>query len=59
MKYEAGRAQDLADITRMLGQATPEQLAVVFAVFARWLPGEEQDLESLVRLGQLEFKGRS
>jgi len=56
MKFEAGRAQDIADITRMLGQATPDLLAAVRAVFQRWrAPDEAEDLESLIALGQLEM----
>ncbi len=56
MKFQAGRAQDLADVTRMLGQAPPEQLAAVRAVFERWLPDEKEDLESFIALGQLEMQ---
>lgn len=55
MKFRASRAQDLADITRMLGQASPETLAAVRAVFQRWLPDETEDLESLVFIGQREM----
>lgn len=55
MKFRASRAQDLADITRMLGQAPPETLAAVRAVFQRWLPDETEDLESLVFIGQREM----
>jgi hypothetical protein len=56
MKFESGRAQDIADITRMLGQATPEQLATVRAVFKQWrTPDETEDLESLISLGRLEM----
>ncbi len=56
MKFVASRAQDVADIARMLGQATEEQLGQVRAAFARWLPGEDEDLESLILLGQLEYQ---
>lgn len=56
MKFQAGRVQDLADITRILGQASEDALVAVRAVFARWLPGDGEDLESLVRLGQLEME---
>lgn len=56
MKFQASRVQDLADITRMLGQASEEQRAAVRAVFARWLPDEKEDLESLITLGQLEIQ---
>ena len=55
MKFRASRAQDVADITRMLGQAGEVQLNAVREVFERWLPGNDEDLESLIALGQLEF----
>ena len=56
MKFEASRPQDIGDVTRMLGQASPEQLAEVRAVFARYLSeGDGEDLESLILLGQLEL----
>src|SRR5262249_9559569 len=56
MKFQASRVQDLADITRMLGQADEEQRNAVRAAFARWLPDETEDLESLIALGQLEME---
>lgn len=54
MKYQAGRVQDLADVTRMLGQASDGQLAAVRQAFTAWLPDEMEDLESLVMLGRME-----
>ena len=54
MKFQAGRVQDLADITRMLGQAREEELAAVRQLFASLLPDDMADLESLIALGQLE-----
>ncbi len=56
MKFQASRVQDLADITRMLGQASAEQLDATRVVFRQWIPDEAEDLESLVMLGQLEMK---
>jgi hypothetical protein len=56
MKFRAGRVQDVADVTRMLGQADEPEIERVRAVFSRWLPGELEDLESLISLGQLEFR---
>ena len=53
MKYQSGRAQDLADIERMLGQATDEALKPVRAIFARFAPDDLADLESLIKLGKL------
>ena len=54
MKFQAGRVQDLADVTRMLGQAEEGVLGAVRALFAQWFPGEREDLESLIELGRLE-----
>ena len=56
MKFQAGRVQDLADVTRMLGQADDAMLAAVRALFAQWLPGEREDLEGLIELGRLEMQ---
>lgn len=56
MKFQAGRVQDLADVTRMLGQADEEKLAVVRALFALRAPEDLEDLESLITLGQLEMQ---
>jgi len=57
MKYQAGRAQDIADVTRMLGQADEASLSAVRALFSYYLPDEKEDLESLITLGQLEIQG--
>jgi hypothetical protein len=56
MKYRASRLQDIADVGRMLGQATDDQMAAIRSVFARWEPGGLEDLESLVTLGRLEME---
>ncbi|MGB9722488.1 MAG: hypothetical protein ACP5OO_08025 [Chloroflexia bacterium] len=56
IKFEAGRVQDLADLTRMLGQATEEQLQKVRALLARFHPDDLEDLESLIDLGRLELE---
>jgi len=56
LKFRAGRVQDLADITRMLGQADAERLAVVRALFAEYAPEDLEDLESLITLGRLEMQ---
>jgi len=55
MKFQASRVQDLADITRMLGQATEDQLESTRQLFKKWLHKELDDLESLISLGQLEL----
>lgn len=56
MKVRAGRVQDLADVTRMLGQADDESLAAVRSLFAHYAPDDQDDLESLIRLGKLEMQ---
>jgi len=55
MKMAASRMQDLADLSRMLGLASEEELAPVRAVVARYAPEEAEDLESLILLGQIEM----
>jgi len=54
MKFRSGRVQDIADITRMLGQAGEDQLNDVRRVVAAFEPDALEDLESLVTLGQME-----
>lgn len=55
MKLHAGRPQDLADIARMLGQASDELLDRVRSLFARYAPADCEDIESLISLGKLEI----
>ena len=57
MKLESSRVQDTADLSRMLGLASEEDLTHVRAVVARYAPAESDDLESLIYLGQLEMEG--
>jgi hypothetical protein len=54
MKMESSRAQDVADLSRMLGLASDEELGSVRAVVARHAPTEMDDLESLIYLGRFE-----
>jgi hypothetical protein len=56
MKFQAGRTQDLSDVTRMLGQANAAQLNATRALFAEYHPQDIEDLESLIVLGQLEMQ---
>jgi hypothetical protein len=56
MKLIAGRSQDLADISRMLGGATEIQLLEVKQIVNQYLPNAFEDLESLIVLGKLEFQ---
>ncbi len=55
MKCQAGRLQDLADVSRMLGQASEESLAAVRQAFRRYAAEDIEDLESLITLGKLEM----
>lgn len=54
MKLASARAQDVADLARMLGLASETRLAQVRDVVLRYAPGEAEDLEALIYLGQLE-----
>ena len=58
MKVAASRLQDMGDLSRMLGLASAEDLARVRAVVARYAPGDADDVESLVYLGQVEMGTR-
>lgn len=55
MKFLANRAKEMCDLAQILGQATEAQLAATRALFRRDLPGEIEDLASLIVLGRLEF----
>jgi len=59
MKMASSRAQDVADLSRMLGLASEEELVSVRATVARYAPDEKGDLESLIYLGQLEVGGEN
>lgn len=54
-KFRAGRVQDLADMSRMLGQAEEKMLGSVRQLFARYAPADLEDVESLIALGRLEM----
>lgn len=54
MKFRSGRAQDVADLTRMLGQAAEDRLNEVRRVVAAFEPEAVDDLESLISLGRME-----
>ncbi|MEL6603165.1 MAG: hypothetical protein AAFP20_08055, partial [Cyanobacteria bacterium J06614_10] len=56
MKLKASRAQDLADISRMLGLASEAALQTVRAVITQYLPEATEDIESLITLGKLEYE---
>jgi hypothetical protein len=55
MKMEASRTTDLSDISRMLGQASDQELDEVREVFKTYDPNSLEDLESLIQLGKLEM----
>lgn len=57
MKFQAGRVNDIADITRMLGQAGEPQLAATRRLFEQYETDGLEDLESLIILGRLEMQG--
>ncbi|HEV2108699.1 MAG TPA: hypothetical protein VGR16_10595 [Thermomicrobiales bacterium] len=56
MKLASGRAQDIADLSRMLGQADPSLRASVREAVATFRPEDMEDLESLIILGDLELQ---
>lgn len=55
MKLSASRVQDLADVSRMLGAADEAPLDATRAIVRSHAPELAEDLESLIRLGQLEW----
>ncbi|MCI0398578.1 MAG: nucleotidyltransferase family protein [Chloroflexi bacterium] len=56
MKLNATRAQDWADVSRMVGLASDQELDRVRQVVARYSPEDSEDLETLIYLGRLELK---
>jgi hypothetical protein len=56
MKLTSGRAQDVADISRMLGCAEEEALDATKEIVKRYRSQDLDDLESLIRLGKLEHE---
>ena len=54
MKFQSGRVQDIADVTRMLGQADDKALDATRALFKHFASADIPDLESLITLGRLE-----
>lgn len=52
MKLSAQRAQDWADVSRMLGWASDAELDAVREVVVRYSPEDLEDLESLIFLGR-------
>ena len=54
MKLEAQRAQDWADVSRMLGWASDAELDKVRAAVKQYAPEDLEDLESLIFIGKRE-----
>jgi hypothetical protein len=54
MKFQSGRLQDMADISRMLCHADEEYLKKTQNLFQIYIPEATKDLESLILLGKLE-----
>ncbi|HKZ85802.1 MAG TPA: type II toxin-antitoxin system Phd/YefM family antitoxin [Anaerolineae bacterium] len=54
MRLIATRTKDWADLSRMLGLVSEEELNEVRAVVTRYSPEDSGDLESLIYLGKLE-----
>jgi hypothetical protein len=59
MKLEAPRVQDTADLSRMLGLGSDEELNRVRKMVARYAPEAADDLESLIFLGKIETESES
>lgn len=57
MKLDSSRAQDLADISRMMGQADVSAVDETLAVVSQHAPADLADLRSLIELGRLELGG--
>jgi len=56
MKAEASRAQDLGDLSRMLGLASDQELQRIRAIIRQYAPDLSDDIESLIFLGQMEMQ---
>lgn len=54
LKMGAQRAQDWADVSRMLGLASDAELDKVRAMVAQYTPEDSEDLESLIFIGKKE-----
>lgn len=56
LKITAARPQDWADVSRMAGVASEEQLQQAREVVARYSPEDSEDLEALIMLGKREME---
>lgn len=55
MKLQASRGIDIGDITRMLGNANEQMLNQIRAIIHQYMNDAEEDLESLITIGKLEY----
>lgn len=55
MKLRSSRAQDIADISRMMGNADDKAIKKTKQIIGRFFPDDLEDLESLIYLGKLEM----
>lgn len=55
MKLRSSRTQDLADVSRMMGQADNALIEETLALVGRYAPKDLPDLRSLIDLGKLEL----
>lgn len=58
LKLTASRTQDLADCSRMLGEASEDVLEQVLDAVQAHQPADLDDVRSLIKLGQLEVEER-
>jgi len=56
MKLISARAQDSADIIKMLGAASEPEIDLVRQTVQRWLPDDAADFEQMVLFGKLEYQ---
>ncbi|OQX13523.1 MAG: hypothetical protein BWK80_42805 [Desulfobacteraceae bacterium IS3] len=56
MKLRSSRAQDIADISRMMGNAEEESIEKTKQIIGHYFPNDLEDLESLIYLGKLELE---
>ena len=56
MKLQSSRVQDVADLSRMLGAASDEDLIAVRELVAQVEPDALDDIESLIKLGRMEYE---
>jgi hypothetical protein len=56
MKLISARAQDSADIIKMLGAASEIEIEIARQTVYRWLPNDKEDFEQMVLFGKLEYQ---